>query len=79
MQAARAVSGEAGSYSDFHDAGDGGDALLELLVDRADLWGARGAVVLDGDAEGENVVAANAEVDLSDVPEAAKDETCAGD
>jgi hypothetical protein len=35
--------------------------------------------VLDGNAEGEDVVAANAEVDLGDVPEAAEDEARAGD
>jgi len=60
MEAARAVGGKAGGYGDFRDAGNSGDALLELVVDGTDLRGAGGAFVLDGDAEGEDVVAANA-------------------
>ena len=79
MESARAVGGKAGGYGDFHDSGNGGDSLFELAVDGADLGGARGALVLDGDAEGEDVVAANAEVDLGDVPEAVENEARTGD
>ena len=70
VEAAGAFGRQAGSNAYFQDAGDGGDSFFELLVDGADLGGARGAIVLDGDTEGEDVVASNAEVDLGDVPEA---------
>jgi hypothetical protein len=60
VETAGAFGGQAGSDAYFQDARDGGDAFLELLVNGANLRGSRGAFVLDGNAEGEDVVAANA-------------------
>ena len=80
MEAARRCSWKAGGDGDLYDAGNGGDALLELPVDRSGPgrgWWCRVRAV--GDAEGEDVVAAGTEVDLGDIPEAAKDEARAGD
>jgi hypothetical protein len=78
-QAAGACRGQSGRDRDIQDSGDDTDAFLKLAVNGTNLIRIRRAFVLNWHAEGEHVVAANAEVKLGKIPETAEDEAGAAD